>query len=205
LLFANRKLLIVESALIYFMRSRVAILIAAAIIASVLAAGCTSSPQNQSASQSASGTTHDPVLQAVINDDLQAYNNASWVRTLNQSIQWVNATSAMVTYRVTNPNESLTYTAQYTKFASASDASNYVNSIDQGYNATTAAELVNFPALTTASSTNTHQSYLSVANSLPSTTSHIKMQGDQPTSPASYIIQVSDVVITFNGTLQQAS
>lgn len=205
MLFANRKLLIVESALIYFMRSRVAILIAAAIIASVLAAGCTSSTQNQSTSQSASGTTHDPVLQAVINDDLQAYNNASWVRTLNQSIQWVNATSAMVTYRVTNPNESLTYTAQYTKFASASDASNYVNSIDQGYNATTAAELVNFPALTTASSTNTHQSYLSVANSLPSTTSHIKMQGDQPTSPASYIIQVSDVVITFNGTLQQAS
>ena len=119
LLFANRKLLIVESALIYFMRSRVAILIAAAIIASVLAAGCTSSTQNQSTSQSASSTTHDPVLQAVINDDLQAYNNASWVRTLNQSIQWVNATTAMVTYRVTNPNESLAYTAQYVKFASA--------------------------------------------------------------------------------------
>ena len=192
-----------ESALIYFMRSRVAILIAAAIIASVLAAGCTSSTQNTS--QSASSTTHDPVLQAVINDDLQAYNNASWVRTLNQTIQWINATNAMVTYRVTNPNESLTYTAQYVKFASESDASNYVNSIDQGYNATTAAELVNFPALTTASSTNTHQSYLGVANSLPSTVSYIKMQGDQPTSPASYIIQVSDVVTTFNATLQQAS
>jgi len=187
------------------MRSRVTILIAAAIIASVLAAGCTSSTQNNSTSQSSSSTTHDPLLQAVINDDLQAYNNATWVRTLNQSIQWINGTTAMVTYKVTNPNESLTYTAQYTKFASASDASNYVSSINQGYNATTVAELVNFPALTTASSTNTHLGYLSVANSLPSTTSYIKMQGDQPTSPASYIIQVGDVVTTFNATLQETS
>jgi outer membrane murein-binding lipoprotein Lpp len=114
------------------MRSRVAILIAAAIIASVLAAGCTSSKQNQSTSQAAS---HDPVLQAVINDDFQAYNNASWVRTLNplnQSIQWVNATTATVTYKVGGTNVSLTYSAQYTKFASASDASNYVSSINQG-------------------------------------------------------------------------
>jgi outer membrane murein-binding lipoprotein Lpp len=187
------------------MRSRVTILIAAAIIASVLAAGCTSSTQNQSTSQAASSTTHDPVLQAVINDDLQAYNNATWVRTLNQSIQWVNATSAMVTYRLGGTNESLTYTAQYTKFASASDASSYVSSINQGYNATTAAELTFFPALTTASSLNTHQSYLGVTQSLPSTNSYIKMQGDQPTSPASYIIQVGDVVIAFNTTLQQAS
>ncbi|HYC20298.1 MAG TPA: hypothetical protein VEF35_06765 [Candidatus Bathyarchaeia archaeon] len=186
------------------MRSRVAILIAAAIIASVLAAGCTSNTQNQSTSQSGS-TTHDPVLQAVINDDLQAYNNASWIRTLNQTIQWINATNAMVTYKITNPNESLTYTAQYTKFASASDASNYVSSIGQGYNATTAAQLINLPALWTASSANTHESYLSVTNRLPSTTAYIKMQGDQPTSPASYIIQVNDVVTTFNATLQQAS
>jgi hypothetical protein len=111
----------------------------------------------------------------------------------------------MVTYRVAGTNESLTYTAQYTKFASVSDASNYVNSINQGYNATTAAELIGFPALTTASSANTHQSYLSVTKSLPSTSSYIKMQGDQPTSPASYIIQVGEVVITFNATLQQAS
>jgi ABC-type spermidine/putrescine transport system permease subunit I len=111
----------------------------------------------------------------------------------------------MVTYRLGGTNESLTYTAQYTKFASASDASNYVNSINQGYNATTAAQLIGFPALWTASSGNTHQSYLSVTNSLPSTSSYIKMQGDQPTSPASYIIQVGEVVITFNATLQQAS
>jgi outer membrane murein-binding lipoprotein Lpp len=185
------------------MKSRVAILIATAIIASVLAAGCTTSTQNTS--QSASSQTHDPVLQAVLNDDLQAYNNATWVRQLNQSIQWVNATSAMVTYRVSNPNESLMYTAQYTKFASKSDASDYVNSINQGYNATTATELINFPALTTASSTNTHQSYLSVTGSLPSLNSYIKMQSDQPTSPASYIIQVGEVVITFNATLTETS
>ena len=185
------------------MKSRVAILIATVIIASVLAAGCTSSTQNTS--QSASSTTHDPVLQAVINDDLQAYNSATWVRTLNQTVEWVNATTAMVTYKMSGTNESLTYTAQYTKFASTSDATNYVNSISQGYNATTAAELEAFPALTTASSTNTHQSYLNVTNSLPSTNSYIKMQGDQPTSPASYIIQVGEVVTTFNATLQETS
>jgi outer membrane murein-binding lipoprotein Lpp len=187
------------------MRSRVAILIAAAIIASVLAAGCTSSTQNTS--QSASSTTHDPVLQAVINDDLQAYNNASWVRTLNQTIQWINATNAMVTYKVGGTNVSLTYTAQYTKFASASDASNYISSINQGYNGTTTQQLLYDPVLTTASSGNTHQSYLSVANSPPSTFSYIKMPGEQPTyfSPASYIIQVGDVVTTFNATLQQTS
>lgn len=185
------------------MRSRVAILIAAAIIASVLAAGCTSSKQNQSTSQAAS---HDPVLQAVINDDQQAYINAGWVRTLNQTIQWINATTAMVTYKVNEGmNESVTYTAQYTKFASASDASNYVSSINQGYNVTTAVQLINNPVLTTATSGNTHQSYLSVTNGLPSTVSYIKMQGDQPTSPAGYIIQVSDVVTTFNATLQKAS
>jgi hypothetical protein len=111
----------------------------------------------------------------------------------------------MVTYRVAGTNESLTYTAQYTKFPSESDASSYVSSINQGYNATTAAELTFFPALTTASSINTHQSYLNVTNSLPSTNSYIKMQGDQPTSPASYIIQVNDVVITFNATLTETS
>jgi hypothetical protein len=150
------------------------------------------------------------VLQAVINDDFQAYNNASWVRTLNplnQSIQWVNATTATVTYKVGGTNVSLTYSAQYTKFASASDASNYVSSINQGYNVTTAPLLINDPVLTTASSGNTHQSYLSVTNSLPSTASYIKMQGEQPTffSPASYIIQEGDVVTTFNATLQQTS
>jgi len=187
------------------MRSRVTILIAAAIIASVLAAGCTSSMQNQSTSQAASSTTHDPVLQAAINDDLQAFNNATWVRSLNQSIQWVNATTATVTYRVSGTNRSLTYTAQYTKYASASDASNYVSSINQGYSATTAVQLINNPVLTTASSGNTHQSYLGVTNGLPSTVSYIKMQSDQPTSPASYIIQVGDVVTTFNATLQEAS
>jgi hypothetical protein len=187
------------------MRSRVAILIAFATIASVLAAGCTSSTQNPSASQSASSTTHDPLLQAVINDDLQAYNSATWVRTLNQSIQWLNATSAMVTYRITGSNESLRYAAKYIKFASTSDANNYVDSINKGYDTAALPQLQFFPALTTASSWNTHQNYVSVAKSPPTTNVLIKMQGDQPTSPASYIIQVGDAVITFNATLNRTS
>ena len=194
-----------ESLLFTLMRSRVTILIAIGIIACVLAAGCTSSTQNQSTSQSASSATHDPILQAAINDDLQAYNNATWVRTLNQSIQWINATSAMVTYRITGSNASLGYAAKYTKFASTSDANNYVNSINKGYNAAALPQLQFFPALTTASSVNTHQSYLNAAKSEPTTSAYIKMQGDQPTSPASYIIQVGDVVITFNATLNVAT
>ena len=187
------------------MKSKVAILIAMAIIASVFAAGCTSST-NQSASQSTSGSTsHDAVLQAVISDDLQAYNNAQWVRALNQSVQWINATTAMVTYRMSNPTQSLNYTATYTKFGSTSLASNYVSSINQGYNSTSAAQLIGFPALTTASSLNDHKNYLNVTQSLPSTNSYIKMALNSPTAPASYIIQVDDVVITFNATFNSAA
>jgi len=187
------------------MKSKVAILIAMAIIASVLAAGCTSST-NQSASQSTSGSiSHDAVLQAVIRDDLQAYNSAQWVRALNQSVQWVNATTAMVTYRMSNPNESLNYTAKYTKFGSTSEASDYISSISQGYNASSAAQLIGFPALTTASSLNEHKNYLNVTQHLPSTYAYIKMQRDSPTAPASYIIQVDDVVITFNATFNRAA
>lgn len=184
------------------MRSKVALLIAVSTIASVLVAGCTLLPQNQSGS---AGIGHDAVLQAVIKDDLQAYNNASWVRSLNQSVQWVNDTSAMVTYRMSGSNESLTYTAQYTRFGSVSDATNYVSSINQGYNETDIRQLNSFPALTTASSFNTHQAYLSVTKTLPTTISWIKTQGDQPTSPASYITQVNDVVTTFNATLSRTS
>ncbi|HYA33250.1 MAG TPA: hypothetical protein VEG65_04575 [Candidatus Bathyarchaeia archaeon] len=187
------------------MKSRVAIVIAIVAIVGVLVAGCTSSTQNQSTSQSTSSATHDPILQGAISDDLQAYNNATWVRTLNQTVQWINATSAMVTYRITGSNASLGYTAKYTKFASTSDASNYVSSINQGYQAAAVQQLVYFPALTTASSGNTHQNYENAANVLPTTTAYLKMQGDQPTSPASYVIQVGDVVITFNATLVEQS
>src|SRR5659263_328537 len=149
------------------MKSKVAILIAMAIIASVLAAGCTSNT-NQSAQSTSGGTSHDAVIQAVISDDLKAYNSAQWVRSLNQSVQWVNATTAMVTYKMSNQNRSLNYTANYTKLGSIAKANEYVSSISQGYNATSAAQL-GFPALTTASSLNEHKHYLNVTQSLPST------------------------------------
>ena len=182
------------------MRSKVALLVALSTAISVLVAGCTFNPQNP-----AGQGGHDAVLQAVIQDDLQAYNNASWVRSLNQSIQWINDTSAMVTYRMGGSNLSLSYTAQYTKFGSVTEATAYVNSINQGYNETNIVQLLNYPALTTASSMNTHQAYLSVTKNAPTTISWIKTQGDQPTSPASYIIQVNDVVTTFNATLSRTS
>src|SRR5665811_571154 len=147
------------------MKSKVAILIAMAIIASVLAAGCTSNT-NQSAQSTSGGTRHDAVIQAVISDDLQAYNSAQWVRSLNQSVQWVNATTAMVTYKMSNQNRSLNYTANYTKLGSIAKANEYVSSISQGYNATSAAQLIGFPALTTASSLNEHKQYLNITQSL---------------------------------------
>lgn len=186
------------------MKSKVAILIAIAIIASVLAAGCTSNT-NQSAQSTSGGTSHDAVIQAVISDDLQAYNSAQWVRSLNQSVQWVNATTAMVTYKMSNQNRSLNYTANYTKLGSIAKANEYVSSVSQGYNATSAAQLIGFPALTTASSLNEHKHYLNTTQSLPSTNSYIKMERDSPTAPASYIIQVDDVVITFNATFSNAA
>jgi outer membrane murein-binding lipoprotein Lpp len=186
------------------MKSKVAILIAAAIITSVLAAGCTSNT-NQSAQSTSSGTSHDAVLQAVISDDLQAYDSAQWVRALNQSVQWVNATTAMVTYKMSNPTKNLNYTANYTRLGSIAKASEYVSSISQGYNATSAAQLIGFPALATASSLNEHKYFLNVTQRLPSTNSYIKMERDSPTAPASYIIQVDDVVITFNATFNSAA
>ena len=186
------------------MKSKVAILIAMAIIASVLAAGCTSNT-NQSAQSTSGGTSHDAVIQAVISDDLQAYNSAQWVRSLNQSVQWVNATTAMVTYKMSNQNRSLNYTANYTKLGSIAKANEYISTISQGYNATSAAQLIGFPALTTASSLNEHKNYLNITQSLPSTNSYIKMERATPTAPASYIIQVDDVVITFNATFNNAA
>jgi len=186
------------------MKSKVAILIAAVIITSILAAGCTSNT-NQSAQSTSGGTSHDAVLQAVISDDLQAYNSAQWVRALNQSVQWINATTAMVTYKMSNPTASLNYTAEYTKLGSTSKANEYVSSISQGYNTASAAQLIGTPALATASSLNEHKHYLNVTQSLSSTNSYIKMERDSPTAPASYIIQVDDVVITFNATFHSAA
>jgi hypothetical protein len=111
----------------------------------------------------------------------------------------------MVTYKMSNPTQSLNYTANYTKLGSIAKANEYVSSISQGYNATSAAQLIGFPALITASSLNEHKHYLNITQSLPSTNSYIKMERDSPTAPASYIIQVDDVVISFNATFNNAA
>jgi hypothetical protein len=188
------------------MKSKVAILIAMAIIASVLAAGCTSSTQpssNQSASQS-TGAGHDKVVQAVIEDDQQAYINATWTRSVNKSIQWQNDTTATVTFRIGYDNATFLYTAKYQKFASTSEASNYISTINQGYNSTNAVTLTNNPALTTASSINTHQNYQTVANSTPITNSYVRLQREQPIE-GDYIMQVNEVVATFHATFNRVS
>jgi hypothetical protein len=188
------------------MKSKVAILIAMAIIASVFAAGCTSSTQpssNQSASQS-TATGHDKVVQAVIEDDRQTYINATWTRSVNESVQWQNDTTAMVTFRIGYSNGTFQYTAKYQKFVSTSQASGYISTINQGYNSTNAVILMSNPALTTASSINTHQNYQTVANSTPTTNSYIKLLREKPIE-GDYIIQVNEVVITFHATYNTVS
>ena len=99
-------------------------------------------------------------------------------------------------------NQTFQYTAKYQKFASAQDASNYVASINQGYNVTSVQALAgNDPTLATASSVNTHQNYEKVTNSTPVTNSYVKLLNDAQTAyKQSYIIQVNDVVITFDAT-----
>ncbi|MGZ4951740.1 MAG: hypothetical protein ACXV5K_12005 [Halobacteriota archaeon] len=188
------------------MKSKVAILIAMAIIASVLAAGCTSSTQpssNQSSSQS-TATGHDKVVQAVIDDDQQAYVSATWTRSVNKSVQWQNDTTAMVTFRIGFSNGTFQYTAKYQKFATAAQASDYISTINQGYNSTNAIILLNNPSLTTASSINTHQNYQTVTNSTPVTNSYIRLQREQPIE-GDYIIQVNEVVVTFHATYNRGS
>jgi outer membrane murein-binding lipoprotein Lpp len=181
------------------MNSKVAILIATAIIASVLAAGCTSQlSSNQSASQS-TATGRDKVVQAVIEDEKQAYVNATWTRQVRNSTQWLNDTTAMVTFTIGISNGTFQYTAKYQKFGSASQASDYISSINHGYNTTNAQELINLPPLTPASSLNTHQNYQQVTNSTPTTNSFIKLLREQPIE-ADYIVQVNEVVITYHAT-----
>ncbi|MGZ8933009.1 MAG: hypothetical protein ACXW06_07010 [Halobacteriota archaeon] len=182
------------------MKSKVGVLIVLAILASIFAAGCTSSTQpssNQSTSQSA-----QTVLSAVIKDDRETYVNASWTRQVrNTTPVWLNDTTAMVTFTIlTYTNQTFQYTAKYQKFASAQDASNYVASINQGYNVTSVQALAgNDPTLVTAGSVNTHANYVKVTNSTPVTNSYVKLLNDAQTAyKQSYIIQVDDVVITFD-------
>ncbi|MEI7826736.1 MAG: hypothetical protein WCI87_02935 [Euryarchaeota archaeon] len=188
------------------MKSKVAILIAIAILASVIAAGCTSSTQpssNQSASQS-TATGHDKIVQAVIEDDQQAYVNATWTRSVNKSVEWQNATTAKVTFKIGHTNATFQYTAKYQKFDSVSQANDYISTINQGYNSTNAIVLLSNPALTTASSINTHQNYQTVTNSTPTTNSYVRSLREQPIE-GDYIIQVNEVVITFRATYNTAS
>jgi hypothetical protein len=107
----------------------------------------------------------------------------------------------MVTFTIlTYTNQTFQYTAKYQKFASAQDASNYVASINQGYNVTSVQALAgNDPTLVTAGSVNTHANYVKVTNSTPVTNSYVKLLNDAQTAyKQSYIIQVDDVVITFD-------
>ncbi|MGZ4902948.1 MAG: hypothetical protein ACXV5T_07910 [Halobacteriota archaeon] len=200
------------------MKSKVAIFIAVAVIASIFVAGCTSSTtnlsSNQSTSQAASSSNqgsasvnHDKVLQAVINDDQQAYVNSSLTRRVpNPTIQWINETIATATFNVDlRSNSSLQYSAKYLKFSDATQASDYVSSINQGYNSTTAVALLNDPALITASSLNTHQNYEKVTGSLPVTNSYSKVTDQGSSYNGSYIIQVNEVVTTYSTTVMKSA
>lgn len=198
------------------MKSKVAIFIAVAVIASIFVAGCTSSTptssSNQSTSQAASsnqgsaGVNPNKVLQAVIDDDQQAYVNARWTRTVNKSVQWLNDTTAMVTFKLGYSNSStLQYTAKYLKFGDETQANDYVSSIDQGYNSTTAVSLMNDIALTTASSLNNHSNYERATDRLPVTNSYEKVNDAGSAYQGSYIIQVNEVVVTYNLTIPKSA
>lgn len=187
------------------MKSKVAGLIVLALVASILAAGCASNTQpssNQSTSQSA-----NKLITAVIDDDKQTYVNSSWTRQVRNSTPvWLNDTTAAVTFQIlTYTNQTFMYTAKYQRFNSVQDASNYVASINQGYNVTSVQALAgNDPTLVTASSVNTHKNYEGVTNSTPVTSSYVKLISDAQTAyKQSYIIQVNEVVITFDATFNR--
>jgi len=192
------------------MKSKVAILIAVVMVASTLAAGCifnTSPSSNQSAPPAAPSTSgHDKTLQAAIDDDEQAYINATWTQTVNKTVQWVNDTTAMVTFKLGYSNSTLQYTAKYQKFASESQARDYASAINQGYNTTSAIALLSNPLLTTATSTNTHKNYENVTNAVPAATAYTKLLRNEPQSfTESYIVQVGDVVTTFTATVNKSA
>ncbi len=199
------------------MKTKVAIFIAVAVIASILVAGCTSSstnsPSNQStsqatpANQSSTSGNHDKLLQAVIADDQQAYVNSSATRRVPApQIQWINETTAIATFKVAlNSNSTLQYNAKYVKFNDVAQASDYVSSINQGYNSTTAAQLLYDPALSTASSLNTHHNYENVTSRVPVTNSYEKVSDQGSTYNGSYIIQVNEVVTTFSTTVTKTA
>lgn len=194
------------------MESKVAILIAVAVFVNIFVTGCTSptthSPSNDSTSlvasgnQSAKAAGYDKALQAVINDDEQAYANATWTRTVKKSIEWINDTAAKATFKLGYANSSmLQYTAKYLKFANDEQARDYVSSINKGYNNASAASLKYDIGLTTATSLNNHQNYKKATSRLPTINAHEKVRDDGSTYQGSYIVRVNEVVSTFNMTI----
>ncbi|MGZ4904934.1 MAG: hypothetical protein ACXVIP_04655 [Halobacteriota archaeon] len=189
------------------MKSKAALLVVVAVIASIFAAGCTSSvdssssqsaAQNSAANQGSTSTNRDKILQAVINDDEQAYVNATWTRTVNKSVRWINDTAATVTYKIGYSKAStLKYTAKYLKFNDDDKAREYVSSINRGYDGTTAMSLMYNIALTTASSLNNHQNYERATGRLPTTNAYEKVSGQGTAYDGSYIIRVNEVVVTY--------
>ncbi|HXY88110.1 MAG TPA: hypothetical protein VEG44_06695 [Candidatus Acidoferrales bacterium] len=191
------------------MKLKVAIVVSLALITCIVAAGCTSnmttSPNPaQTESNKGNQTGHDKILSAVIADDKQAYVNAVWTKTVNNDVQWTNDTSAMVTFRIGYSKGVLNYTAKYIKFPTISDANAFVKSISSGYNNTNALTLSSDPALTIATSGNTHENYKKVTNMSPTTLSYVKLVHEEPAQYENqYIIQTGEVVATYDAVVHR--
>ena len=191
------------------MELKVAMVVSLALITCIAAAGCasnvTTSPNPaQTESNKSNQTGHDKILSAVIGDDKQAYVNAVWTKTVNNDVQWTNDTSAMVTFKIGYSKGVLNYTAKYVKFPTISDANAFVKSISSGYNNTNALTLSSDPALTTATSVNTHENYKKVTNMSPTTLSYVKLVHDEPTQYENqYIIQTGEVVATYDAVVHR--
>lgn len=192
------------------MRLRVTILVSLAVIGCIVAAGCTSNVTTTNTSSStteankSSPTGHDKVLVAVIGDDKQAYVKAVWTKTVNNDVQWINDTAALVTFKVGYSKGVLNYTAKYVKFPTIDDANAFVKSISAGYNTTNALTLSSDPALTTATSGNAHENYRNITNANPTALSYVKLVRNEPTQYENrYIIQTSEVVTTYDAVVQK--
>ncbi len=190
------------------MRLRVTIVVSIALIACIVAAGCTSNVTTNTSSSTTvankSSPGRDKVLLAVIDDDKQAYVQARWTKTVNNDVQWINDTTALVTFKVGYSKGVLNYTAKYVKFPTIDDANAFVKSTSAGYNATNALTLSSDPALTTATSVNAHVNYRNVTNTSPTTLSYVKLVRSEPKEYENqYIIQTSQVVATYDAVVQR--
>jgi hypothetical protein len=191
------------------MRLRVTILVSLAVIACIVAAGCASNVKTNTSTaptetNKSSQTGRDKVLAAIIDDNKQAYVRAAWTKTVNNDIQWINDTSALVTFKLGYSKGVLNYTAKYVKFPTIDNANAFVKSISTGYNNTNALTLSSDPALTTATSVNTHQNYRNITNTSPTTLAYVKLVRNEPSHYENqYIIQTGEVVITYDAVVQK--